>query len=199
VFAYLRGTLARKAPGVAVIDVGGVGYEVQIPLSTFYELGEEGRDVSLRITARLRDDSLVLYGFGTAAEQDLFRHLIGVAGVGPRTAIAILSGMPVAELLAALAQADAERLRTIPGVGKRTSERLVVELKDRAARLAAAAAAPPGGPARGELREDVVSALVNLGYPPGQAEKVTSQALAGADGEPTFEDLLRRALRRLHR
>jgi Holliday junction DNA helicase RuvA len=200
-YAYLRGTLGGKAPGMAVVDIQGVGYRVQIPLSTFYELGDEGSPVMLRITTHVREDAILLYGFYTAAEQELFQHLIGVSGVGPKMAIGILSGMSAPELLAALAEGNAARLQTIPGVGKRTAERLTVDLKDRARKLAIAPSDAPEAASSGTARDDVISALVNLGYPAGQAEKAAAAALAdgggGGDDAP-FEDLLRSALRSLH-
>lgn len=197
-FAYLQGTLQQKTPGAAVVDIGGVGYQVHIPLSTFYELGDDGSTVRLRITTQVRDDAIVLYGFLTGTEQELFRLLTSVSGVGPRIAIAVLSGMPVAETVAALVEGDAARLQTIPGVGRRTAERLTVELRDRVRHLAGEPAPQPAG-APATLRDDVVSALVNLGYPAGHAERATDAALSGADGEPEFATLLRDTLQRLHR
>lgn len=198
-FAYVHGKLHRKAPGTAVVDVGGVGYRVQIPLSTFYELGEEGTTVHLRITCQIRDDAIVLYGFLTEPEQEMFRHLVSVSGVGPRTALAVLSGMPVAEAAAAIVAGEAARLQTIPGIGRRTAERLTLELRDRVGGLAAGA--PPAIPPAGEagVRQDVISALVNLGYPGGKAERATDAVLAGSAEEPEFSAALRETLRRMHR
>lgn len=197
-FAYLRGTLERKAPGTAVVDVGGVGYQVQIPLSTFYELPEAGSPVLLRITTQLREDAIHLFGFRTEAEQTLFHHLIGVSGVGPRTALAVLSGMSVPEIAGALTARDVARLQSIPGIGRKTAERLVLELREKVAPLSAGGetAAPP--PVEG-VRQDVVSALVNLGYPSAQAERATGQAFTEAGEGASFEELLRATLRRLHR
>lgn len=200
-YAYLRGTLAEKSPGVAVVDIQGVGYRVQIPLSTFYELGDAGDPVTLRITTHVREDALLLYGFHTRQEQELFQQLIGVSGVGPRMAIGILSGLSVPELVKALAEGDVARLRTVPGVGRRTAERLTVDLRDRARKMVLAPeASEVAGPVAGEgVRDDVVSALVNLGYPLAHAEKAVEAMLSESTEEPGFEDLLRGALRRLHR
>ncbi len=198
-FAYLKGRLERKTPTVAVVDVGGVGYHLQIPLSTFYELGGVGQEVTLRITTQLRDDSILLYGFLTEGEQEMFAHLVTVSGIGARIAIAVLSGMSVAEIATALAGGDSARLRSIPGIGRKTAERLVVELKDRVGSLAEAEPAGVPEPSTDGIRSDVVSALVNLGYASGQAERATDAVLAEASAEPEFKDLLRETLRRLHR
>jgi holliday junction DNA helicase RuvA len=192
VIAQLRGRLLRKDPGEAVIDVGGVGYRVIIPVSTFYRLGEPGADTSLLTYTHVREDALVLYGFLTAQEQSLFELLIGVAGVGPRLAINILSGIEAPELLQALASGDVARLTRTPGVGKKTAERLVLELRERAGKLAASAPAPLEGPSA--LKEDLVSALANLGYGRAEADKAAERALRDGSSE-RFEDLLRRALR----
>ena len=190
--AQLRGRLLRKDPGEAVIDVGGVGYRVIIPVSTFYRLGEPGADTSLLTYTHVREDALALYGFLTAQEQRLFELLIGVAGVGPRLAINILSGIEAPELLQALASGDVARLTRTPGVGKKTAERLVLELRERAGKLAASAPAPAEGPSA--LKEDLVSALANLGYGRAEADKAADRALRDGSSE-RFEDLLRRALR----
>jgi Holliday junction DNA helicase RuvA len=191
--AQLSGRILRKSPQDAVIDVSGVGYRVLIPVSTFYRLGDEGSEASLRIYTHVREDALQLFGFASETEQALFERLIDVAGVGPRLAINILSGIEAADLVQALRGSDIARLTRIPGVGKKTAERLVVELRDKMPRLveaeAAAASAPPGG-----IKEDVVSALANLGYARGDAEKGVERALRD-DGSGRFEDLLRRSLR----
>ena len=190
--AQLRGRLLRKDPGEVVVDVGGVGYRVIIPVSTFYRLGEPGADTSLLTYTHVREDALALYGFLTAQEQSLFELLIGVAGVGPRLAINILSGIEAPELLQALASGDVARLTRTPGVGKKTAERLVLELRERAGKLAASAPAPAEGPSA--LKEDLVSALANLGYGRAEADKAADRALRDGSSE-RFEDLLRRALR----
>jgi Holliday junction DNA helicase RuvA len=188
---HLRGRLLRKGPQEAVVDVGGVGYRVAIPLSTFYRLGEEGAEVSLRIYTHVREDTLALFGFLSAGEEALFGRLISVAGVGPKLAVNILSGIEAPELLAALRGSDLVRLTRIPGVGKKTAERLVLELKDQVAGLL-----PPSepAPAEGGAKEDLVSALVHLGYSRPEAERGVDKSLREG-GDARFEDLLRRALR----
>jgi holliday junction DNA helicase RuvA len=191
VIAHLRGRLLRKAPQAVVIDVAGVGYKAFIPVSTFYRLGDEGSEVSLRIHTHVREDAIALFGFASAGEQALFERLIEVAGVGPRLAVNILSGIEADELVEALRSSDVARLVRIPGVGRKTAERLVVELKDKMPTRDAAAgqAAAEGlGP-----KEDLLSALANLGYSRGEAERGVERALRD-DGSGRFEDLLRRAL-----
>lgn len=191
--AQVRGRLLRKEPQEAVVDVGGVGYRVAIPLSTFYRIGEPGDEVTLLTHTHVREDALALFGFLTAAEQALFERLIAVSGVGPKLALSILSGIEAPHLVAALRSSDVVRLTRIPGVGKKTAERLVLELKDKMAGLAATEeAAPAVGPAA-SAKEDLVSALVHLGYSRPEAEKGVDRALK--EGEGRFEDLLRRTLR----
>ena len=188
--AHLSGRLLHKSPQAVVIDVAGVGYRAFIPVSTFYRLGEEGAPVSLRIHTHVREDALSLFGFASAAEHDLFERLIDVAGVGPRLAVNILSGIEADDLIAALRSSDVARLVRIPGVGRKTAERLVVELKDKMP-----AAAGPGQPTAvpGTPKEDLLSALANLGYSRAEAERGVDRALR-EDGAGRFEDLLRRAL-----
>lgn len=192
--AHLRGRVLRKEPQEVVVDVAGVGYRVTIPVSTFYRLGEEGSEVSLLTHTHVREDALALFGFLTAGEQDLFEKLIAVAGVGPKLAINVLSGIEAPDLVAALKASDVARLTRIPGVGKKTAERLVLELKDKMPSLppsleTPAAAAPTPSP-----REDLASALVHLGYSRPEAERGVERALK-EDGGGRFEDLLRRTLR----
>ena len=189
--AQIRGTLLRKDTQEAVVDVGGVGYGLTIPVSTFYRLGEPGTEVTLLTHTHVREDALALFGFLTAAEQTLFERLIAVAGVGPRLAIGILSGIETPDLVGALRSGDVARLTRIPGVGKKTAERLVVELKDKMAGLEGIQTAP-GEPAGGP-KEDLVSALLHLGYSRPEAERGVEKALK--QGEAPFEDLLRRTLR----
>jgi len=190
VIAHLSGRLLHKSPQAVVIDVAGVGYRAFIPVSTFYRLGEEGAPVSLRIHTHVREDALALFGFASAAEHDLFERLIDVAGVGPRLAVNILSGIEADDLIDALRSSDVARLVRIPGVGRKTAERLVVELKDKMP-----AASAPGQPAAapGTPKEDLLSALANLGYSRAEAERGVDRALR-EDGAGRFEDLLRRAL-----
>ena len=189
--AQLRGQILRKGPQEVVVDVAGVGYRVAIPVSTFYRLGEPGSDVELRTYTHVREDTLALYGFLTGAEQDLFERLISVGGVGPRLAVNILSGIEVPDLVAALRTSDVSRLTRVPGVGKKTAERLIVELKDKMP--PAVPEETPMAPAADRPKEDLLSALVNLGYSRGEVERGVDRALH-EDGSGRFEDLLRRAL-----
>jgi len=196
VIAQLRGRLLRKAPQEAVVDVGGVGYRVTIPLSTFYRVGEPGAEVTLLTHTHVREDALALFGFLTAMEQELFERLIAVSGVGPKVAISILSGIEAPELAAALRSSDIARLTRIPGVGKKTAERLVVELKDKMQDLPAAEAAVPASPSA--ATDDLVSALLHLGYSRPEADRGVERALRD-HGEGRFEDLLRAALQAVSR
>jgi holliday junction DNA helicase RuvA len=191
VIAHLRGRLLRKTPQEVVVEAGGVGYRVAIPVSTFYRLGEEGAEVSLRVHTHVREDALALFGFLTAHEQEVFERLIQVAGVGPKLAVNILSGIEAAELASALRGSDLARLTRIPGVGKKTAERLVVELKDKMPPAVAPEAEET--PAGATPKEDLLSALAHLGYSRAEAERGVDRALR-EDGAGRFEDLLRRAL-----
>jgi holliday junction DNA helicase RuvA len=199
VIAHLRGRIFEKHPNRLVLDINGVGYDVFVPLSTFYGLGEPGTETALRIHTHVREDALVLYGFATQLEQELFERLIGVSGIGPKVALAVLSGIEPVELIRAIERGDLARLTAIPGVGKKTSERIVLELKDRLPR--AHVAAVTAGVATSEpstVRDDVLSALVNLGYHRPLAEKaVESTIKAQPDGG--FERTLKQALRELAR
>jgi Holliday junction DNA helicase RuvA len=196
VIAHLRGRLLEKHPNRIVVDVNGVGYDVFVPLSTFYGLGDAGSDTALRVHTHVREDALALYGFATPLEQDLFERLIAVSGIGPKLALSVLSGIEPAELLRAIERSDVARLTAIPGVGKKTSERIVLELKDRLPRVAPAAAEALSAPS--VVRDDVLSALLNLGYHRPLAEKAVAAAVKGApDGG--FERTLKQALRELAR
>jgi Holliday junction DNA helicase RuvA len=166
---------------------------VAIPLSTYYRIGEPGAEVTLLTHTHVREDALALFGFLTAAEQALFERLIAVSGVGPKLAVSILSGIEAPDLVAALRSSDVVRLTRIPGVGKKTAERLVLELKDKMQGLAATEEPVPGGPAASP-KEDLVSALVHLGYSRPEAERGVDRALKEG-GEGRFEELLRRTLR----
>ena len=198
--AFLRGRVLEKQPNLIIIDVQGVGYEVQVPLSTYYDIGDEGAEAALRIHTHVREDALQLFGFLTLLEEQLFERLIGISGIGPKLAIAILSGIEPAELVTAIQRADVARLTGIPGIGKKTAERIALELKDRLAHLAGgpAPAAATGAPSGNRLRDDLLSALQNLGYHRPLAEKAVDAALARSDGA-TFEQALRGALRELMR
>lgn len=198
--AFLSGKLLEKQANTAIVDVGGVGYEVSIPLSTFYELGDVGSDVSLRIYTHVREDAIQLFGFKTVRERDLYLRLISVQGIGPKSGIAMLSGMSADEIILALRTDDLGRLTTIPGVGRKTAERMVIELRDKVGELAeggsaamdASAAAMPAD----AVFEDALSALTNLGYQRNLAEKALKQAVQ--DGtELTVQKLLRRGLQLL--
>jgi Holliday junction DNA helicase RuvA len=199
VIAHLRGSILEKHPNRIVIDVNGVGYDVFVPLSTFYGLGEPGAAIALRIHTHVREDALLLYGFATRLEQELFERLIGVSGIGAKVALSVLSGIEPQEFIRAIERSDLARLTAIPGVGKKTAERIVLELKDRLPRAQTAeaiggAAAAPEAPI---LRDDVVSALVNLGYHRPLAEKAAEAAIAtiGSSPDAGFERALRQALR----
>lgn len=195
--AQLRGRILEKQPNRVVVDVHGVGYDVSVPLSTFYGLGEAGADITLRIHTHVREDALLLFGFSTRLEQDLFERLISVSGIGPKVGLAVLSGIEPGDLIAAIHRADLARLTAIPGVGKKTAERIVLELKDRLPK-ADHTPAPDGGPAQpSALRDDVLSALVNLGYQRLLAEKAVDAALTSKSGD--FESTLRQALREIAR
>jgi holliday junction DNA helicase RuvA len=193
--AQLQGRILRKGPQEVVVDVGGVGYRVLIPVSTFYRLPDEGAQATLRIHTHVREDALALFGFLSAAEHELFERLIDVAGVGPKLAIAVLSGIEAPDLVDALRTSDVARLTRIPGVGRKTAERLILELKDKMpARTEPADTTTPE--ASGSSRDDLLSALVHLGYSRIEAERGVERALK-EDGAGRFEDLLRRSLRAL--
>lgn len=196
--ALLRGTLGDKSPNRVIVDVGGVGYDVQVPLSTFYVLGDPGAAVTLRVHTHVREDAIALFGFATALELDLFDRLIAINGIGPKLALAVLSGIEPAELIRAVRFQDVARLTSIPGVGKKTAERIGLELKDRlpAALQAAAGPAPPAAAPGDELRDDLLSALLNLGYQRAPAERAITGALEAAP-DAGFEATLKSALRRL--
>lgn len=203
--AHLSGTLLSKKATSVIVDVGGVGYEVAIPLSTFYELGEVGSAVQLRIHTHVREDLLQLYGFKTARERELFLQIISVSGVGPKLAIALLSGMNADEIIGSIRTNNLARLVSIPGVGRKTAERLVVDLRDRIAALSSpaleeefAAKAAAAGEATSEdsMRSDALSALQNLGYQKSAAEKAVTAAI-DEGGELSVELILRRSLRAL--
>jgi Holliday junction DNA helicase RuvA len=188
----LTGRLASKAPDQILLDVAGVGYLVHIPLSTFYELPEVEKPASLWIHTHVREDALSLFGFLTERERSLFLLLLGVAGIGPKVALTVLSGIPPSELVAALRKQDVRRLVAVPGVGKKTAERMVLELSEKVA--AFAEEAPPETAA--VAAEDVTSALVNLGYRRADAERsVDAIARAGAPDE--FGEFLKLALKKL--
>jgi Holliday junction DNA helicase RuvA len=195
--AALRGMLAEKAPSRVIVEVGGVGYDVQVPLSTFYVLGDVGSSVSLRVHTHVREDVIALYGFASPLELDLFERLIAISGVGPKLALAVLSGIEPAELIKAVRLQDVARLTAIPGIGKKTAERIGLELKDRLpASLQAIGKAQLESTPGDHLREDLLSALLNLGYQRPIAEKAIDKVL-NEDGDAGFETVLREVLRSL--
>jgi Holliday junction DNA helicase RuvA len=198
--AFLRGRVLDKQPNRIVVDVQGVGYDVIVPLSTFYDVGEEGADVSLRVHTHVREDALQLYGFLTDFERQVFERLIGISGIGPKLAIAVLSGVDSRDLVAAVQRGDVARLTAIPGIGKKTAERIVLELRDRLSQLAAVAPSGTSPVASGgdRVRADLLSALQNLGYHRAQADKAVDKVLAASPERP-FEQVLKDALRELMR
>ena len=197
--AFLRGTILDKQPNLIIVDVQGVGYEVHVPLSTYYDVGETGTEVALRIHTHVREDVLHLYGFLTPLEQQLFERLIGISGIGPRLAVAVLSGIEPRDLVAAVQRGDVARLTSIPGIGRKTAERIVLELKDRLARLTVPEIDRAEAVSSGDrLRDDVLSALQNLGYHRPLAEKAVTSTLSST-ATPTFEQALKAALRDLMR
>ena len=204
--AHLSGTLLSKHATSVILDVGGVGYEVTIPLSTFYDLEDAGSLVQLRIYTHVREDALQLYGFKTARERELFLRLISVSGIGPKLGITLLSGMSADEMIACIRENNLARLTLIPGVGRKTAERLVVKLRDKVASLAvpeAEQAATAGAAAsftstEDSIRADALSALLNLGYQRNAAEKAVT-ATINEGGEISVESILRSSLRKLAR
>ena len=195
--ALLRGTLLEKHPTQVIVDVAGVGYDVQIPVSTFSALPEAGAEVRLRIHTHVREDALTLFGFATTEEKGIFEKLISVSGIGPKLAITVLSGLNTADLVTAIRNSQVDHLVRIPGVGKKTAERMVLELKDKleGIGIAAAAGAPAAKPASplSPVDQDVLSALINLGCNRANAEGAVRKAKSGGAG-PDFESLFRRSL-----
>jgi len=194
--AFLRGRVLEKQPNRLIVDVAGVGYDVAVPLSTFYTAGDAGAEIALRVHTHVREDQLALFGFATPLELTVFERLIAVSGIGPRLALAVLSGIEPRDLITAIQRSDLARLTRIPGVGKKTAERIVVELRDRLPKTIEAASAGAAAPAPGDtLRDDLVSALTNLGYHRQAIDKVLDKL----DDSEKFEDALRKALKELSR
>ena len=204
--AHLNGTLLSKQATSVIVDVGGVGYEVTIPLSTFYDLEDVNSAVQLRIYTHVREDTLQLYGFKTARERDLFLKIISVSGIGPKLGITLLSGMSADEMIASIRTNNLARLTLIPGVGRKTAERLIMELREKVAELSSAQLEEEFGakpevssePTEDSVRADALSALLNLGYQRSGAEKAIDSAL-GEGGDITVESILRRTLKKLAR
>ena len=191
--ALLRGVLLEKHPNQAIVETGGVGYDVTIPVSTFTRLPEPGKEVQLRIHTHVREDALLLYGFLEQDEKSLFEKLISVGGIGPKLAITVLSGLAAADLIRAIRGGEVERLVRIPGIGKKTAERMVLELRDKLPAASGDEPRPPSAETLTAVEQDVLSALLNLGCARPQAEAAVRKAKAA--GAPTdFEPLFRRAL-----
>lgn len=199
--AFLTGKLLEKSANAVIVDVGGVGYEVAIPLSTFYDIGEVGDPVELRVYTNVREDAIQLFGFKTQREKDLYLKLISVQGVGAKSGITMLSGMSADEIIAALRTENLGKLTSIPGVGRKTAERLVIELRDKVGELSAGISSAASTGAAAEIGgesyyDDALSALVNLGYQKNAAEKALQQVRQ--DGvEANVQKLLRAALQKL--
>lgn len=202
--AHLSGILLSKQATSVILEVAGVGYEVSIPLSTFYELEDPGSSVQLRIYTHVREDALQLYGFKTARERELFLRLISVSGIGPKLGITLLSGMSADEMIASIRTNNLAKLTLIPGVGRKTAERLVMELRDKVASLSSAELEEELGiksdtaaaPTEDSMRADALSALLNLGYQRNAAEKAVASAASEA-GDVSVESILRMSLRKL--
>jgi Holliday junction DNA helicase RuvA len=195
--AFLSGKLLDKQANAVIVDVGGVGYEVSIPLSTFYELGDTGSDVQLRIYTHVREDAIQLFGFKTERERELYLKLISVQGIGARSGITLLSGLSADEIIGAIRSNNLVKLTSIPGVGKKTAERLVIELRDKIDDVSAPStdgkAIAVGATEEDSVYDDALSALIHLGYQKNSAEKALKQAMQ--DGtEPSVQKLLRRGL-----
>jgi holliday junction DNA helicase RuvA len=204
--AHLSGTLLSKQATSVILDVAGVGYEVTIPLSTFYDLADAGSPVQLRIYTHVREDTLQLYGFKTARERELFMRIISVSGIGPKLGITLLSGMSADEMIASIRTNNLARLTLIPGIGRKTAERLVIELREKVASLSSVELEEQLGagsdtrtqPTADSVRADALSALLNLGYQRSSAEKAIDNAVSEG-GDITVESVLRRVLRKLAR
>jgi Holliday junction DNA helicase RuvA len=200
--AHLSGTLLSKQATSVIVDVSGVGYEVSIPLSTFYDLEDTGSKVQLRIYTHVKEDALQLYGFKTARERELFINFISVSGIGPKLGIALLSGMSADELIASIKSNNLARLTLIPGVGKKTAERLIVDLREKMAALSTAHLAEETPQQAAEMssadnvRTEALSGLMNLGYQRSAAEKAIDSALSDG-GDISVESVLKRSLRKL--
>lgn len=197
--AFLRGVLLEKHPNQAIVDAGGVGYDLTIPVSTFSALPEAGHEVRLRVHTHVREDAIALFGFHTSDEKGLFEKLISVSGIGPKLAVTVLSGLSAGDLVNAIRGGDVQTLVRVPGIGKKTAERIVLELKDKLQSGAPSAAAVLGGTKsqRSADEEDVISALMNIGAGRPAAEAAVTKAKQQAPPGVAFEDLFRLALKLL--
>jgi Holliday junction DNA helicase RuvA len=194
--AFLRGRVLEKHPNRLIVDVGGVGYDVAVPLSTFYTAGDAGTEIALRVHTHVREDQIALFGFATTLELAAFERLIAVSGIGPKLALAVLSGIESRDLIGAIQRGDVARLTRIPGVGKKTAERIVVELRDRLPKAVESAGVGPAVEVGDAMRDDLTSALANLGYHRQSIDKVVDTVIAGSS---SFEQALRAALKELSR
>jgi Holliday junction DNA helicase RuvA len=197
--AHLTGILFSKSPQSIVVDTAGVGYRIYIPLSTFYQLPDETEKVSLHVYTHVREDMLQLFGFQTEAEKEIFLLLISVSGIGPKLALNILSGIGIAELVSAIMSADSERISAIPGVGKKTSQRITLELKEKVSDIVEGIEVLPREKVQiknKEIFDDALSALINLGYPSKSAKIVIENVLRN-DNDINLDTLLKEALRNL--
>ena len=199
--AFLRGRVLEKHPNRVIVDVGGVGYDVAVPLSTFYTAGDAGTEITLRVHTHVREDQLALFGFATPLELAAFERLIGISGIGPKLALSVLSGIESRDLIGAIQRGDVARLTRIPGVGKKTAERIVIELRDRLPKVLESSPAPVGAEDDHAWRDDLISALTNLGYHRQAIDKVLDKMIDGHDASraPSFEQALRGALKELSR
>ncbi len=198
--AFITGTILDKTPNVLIVEVQGIGYQIFIPLNTFYRLPEVKESVSLYIHTHVREDALQLYGFLTRLEKELFLLLLGVSGVGPKVALGILSGMELTELVQALRDGNVDRLRAIPGVGPKTAGRLVLELREKVSALSLAGLQTPisAGSESDKIKEDSLSALVNLGYSRNEAKRVIDKIAEGEEEKSdSVEELIKKALKKL--
>ncbi len=199
--ARISGTLVHKSASQIVVDVQGVGYGISIPLTTFYELPEKGQSVAVHVHTHVKQDSIALFGFFTEREKNLFELMIGVTGIGPKVALSILSGISADDFIASVSQENLARLVAIPGVGKKTAERIVLELKDKMRKLAQDLPEDRGAvvPAKQDelLREDALSALVNLGYRANAVKDVLDRLMKELPPDATIDVLLKKALRTL--
>jgi holliday junction DNA helicase RuvA len=201
--AHLSGILHSKHPNLVIVDVSGVGYEVNIPLSTYYDLADTGQNVQLRIYTHVKEDALQLYGFKTARERELFINFISVSGIGPKLGIALLSNMDADQLIQAIKTNNLARLTSIPGVGRKTAERLVVDLREKMTQLSVdqvdetpAKSESVEAASEDSVRSEALSGLLNLGYQKASAEKAVDAALAEG-GDVTVESILKRSLRKM--
>ena len=192
--AHLRGLLLSKSPNAVIIDCNGVGYELAISVSTFTELGAEGSPVKLHVHTHVREDALALFGFAELTEKRLFEKLLTISGIGPKLAITVLSGISAERLVGAIRAGDHATLTKIPGIGKKTAERVVLELKDKLDDMVGSVPETGAKPSLGAVADDVLSALVNLGYPRPVAQKAVETAAKDTSAASDFEQLFRAAM-----